>query len=610
MNQLLDFLSADYQHIINPFQLEKLTYYLKYNYLYTTENIINQLMQIDGFRLGQVMQFVKKVDEKAFDILLYAKYLHVDFVPIDLLISLLSKKKFEIQNSIRFLLDLDLVELLDSGGGGQLDKGLKISRLVVDQIKPASNDLKYYMETKLAECLNLFFNKNDKIIYYPSVISFLAESRNLCPSLDQDVEFGRKFAELCYLVGEYNTSNARFDTSIKFIELGLERLNRTKESPSKSLLVDDKFYNLLGMCHFNLLNYRKALDCFISISSDSKLPRPQFIIGKCYFETGNFSDAIKNLRKWFDSSTNQDETLRYECTNMLALSYQKLEKYSSANKYNLILADMIKSKPRVYKKINLVDIYIRVGTSMECMDDCKNSLLYFERAFDIASKTTNFKLISWLFMKMGQNNLTLENFNQAFSDFRSAHELGENKPGFSLIEIAEPLDWTGVCHRCRGDYKLALKYFDQSFRLKSRFYQEVTDNSDMVKSYIYLGLANRDLGDVVKCEEYFSKAYRIKKELLKNEIDETKLSRIEKWSKHKTQEYVLENCSSDSLLKQHLYDCDGKQMARAYVFGIGELDFVREVLQKEHEKFSRQECNEFIRWFDQISLADSSKPNK
>lgn len=569
--------------------LEKLAYYLNYNYLYTMDGLIKQINKIDGFQIIYVINFVSIVDSQSFLILFYAKYLYSDLIPIDLVKRLLSKKRLEIQNSVKLLLDLNLAELVDLNT-------IRISRLVLDEVTESS-EKKAKLELKLAETLSTQFKLSEskmKDIYYPSVLSFLSMWKKFSVKPD-DQEFNKHFAQLCFDIGDFNFKQKRLEIAMKYTEMGLKRESDQSE----------KFNYLLGECYFGLENYQKALEHFNSnisrSSSSDESTKPYFMIGKCYYKCKNFLNAVNALKKAYERNQKH-----IECVYLLARSYEMLEAYEVSVKYNLEVLNLLKSSPPGTP--NVVDqfsIYTSLGETMSNLKNYKMSLEYFEKAFDIVAKRSDKVGIAWLLIRMGENNLRLENYDQALNDFMTAYDirLGDGTL-FSLLELAEPLNLAGIVQRRKGNSAIALGYFDRAFRLRFKHHHS-TANLDLVNSYINLGLANRDLNQFSKSENFFETAYEMKKQMDNlNEDDGYKLKVVEDWTRNQLRREMnrLKSGSMKKILmnKEKASLLNGKSLARVYLFCKDDASLFREIV--DDESLTEEDCAEFIKWFDNITL--------
>lgn len=574
--------------------LEKLTYYLNYNFLYTTENVLKQLSVTESFRVIHVIMFIRKIDPQSFKILQYAKYLYFDLVPVDLLMSLLAKKKFEIQASIRLLLDLDLVELREENGL----KGLKISHAVLHEVKVQSNELKVELETSLAKVLLRHFRDTTKF-YYMSVVSFLAQSRNLSVNME-DNEFLIHIAQLYNLVGKFNSFNMRFERSIRFFETGLDWLQKASSHDDS---LEESFYISLGVSYYMLSQYKEALgyfemsrfnDEYADDVDESTTPRPYFIIGKCYFKVEDLENAEKHLEKAYQLKNINSNW--YECIQLLSIVTLMLKNYSSALKYNKELLKMIKSNKNIYRTVDEMEAYFRLGVIKEKQDDLNESLIYFERAFETARKTNNARRITSILIKLGKISMKSENFNKAYNDFRTADEIRSSSVEFNYLEQAEPLHLIGVCHRRMKQYDQAKKYLEKGFRLRNKHHKSMA-NLDIVDSYVNLGLVHQALGDHAKCEGYFATAFEYKKELLREEIDVGLLDQVAKWSNEMVREHLDKR---DTIrINQCFGHLTGKELARIYLFGKEDFDLIKDMTDK---KTTKQDAIDFIDWFGSLSL--------
>lgn len=564
--------------------LEKLTFYLKYNYLYSIDNIIKQLTQTENFRLSQVIAFVKSVDTESAQILFFSKYLYQEFIPIDLLLNLLDKKKFEIQNSIKFLIDLNLVELTCSQYG-QKPLGLKLHHMIQKEIKLPSIESKIEVEKRLVQTLNGLFPKAE-MFYYPSVITFLSYCKKLKPD---DEEFLEKFADLCYLVGDFEYSRQRLPTAIKFLKMGYDR------SKKDGL---ERFIIRLGECHFQLKEYSLALDYYKLLEESPS--NPYFKIGKCYFEIKDYTNAVKFLKIVFNEAQRSSENFP-ECINLLGISYEQMKKYQIAIKYNLELLK-IKESDSNSNKYELIEILSRLGRCHDKLEKHSTALEYYERGFELVSQGKDYKKICQSLINVGKMNLKLENYDQALSDFKTVHDLQAlNSEKISYLELAEPLDCLGECYFKKGNLDLARKYFEEAMKLRLKYYGQ-NMHSVLIDTYIHLGIVYQKLKESRKADDFLKKAYDIKKNLIGNEINLKQFSKIEKWSVTLVQKWL--NDLSNEKLTQTFKNYDGLALARVYLLGFDNSDYFKDLIDENltNIDLTKNDCVNFIDLLSQLFL--------
>lgn len=239
---------------------------------------------------------------------------------------------------------------------------------------------------------------------------------------------------------------------------GSERLDRLKSvlevSPAnyKALFYTAEYNKNIGAYQVAEEYYKKAID------SESKLAAAYLGLGQCYFETGNFDDAIQNFQKYLTFIPDDDEV-----SFLLAKAYEKIGLTAETKKILMGMQSLGSERNYLFElaKVN-----------------------YFEQNYQIATYILK-RIIREEKSPLYYNLLGLcyyqsENMNDALIYFSKALELDKTSPAI-YYNMAS-------CYSVTGDKELAKQYIDVASAIIPTDAKSYAD-----KTIMYLKLSKYDM---------------------------------------------------------------------------------------------------------------------
>ena len=239
---------------------------------------------------------------------------------------------------------------------------------------------------------------------------------------------------------------------------GSERFDRLKSvlevSPAnyKALFYTAEYNKNIGAYQVAEEYYKKA------INSESKLATAYLGLGQCYFETGNFDDAIQSFQKYLTFIPDDDEV-----SFLLAKAYEKIGLTAEAKKILMGMQSLGCERNYLFElaKVN-----------------------YFEQNYQIATYILK-RIIREEKSPLYYNLLGLcyyqsENMNDALIYFSKALELDKTSPAI-YYNMAS-------CYSVTGDKELAKQYIDVASAIIPTDAKSYAD-----KTIMYLKLSKYDM---------------------------------------------------------------------------------------------------------------------
>lgn len=603
MTSLVNFLTKNYQKV-NPFKLNKFALYIKYNYLYSATEILNELGLIKSFQIGHIIDFARSTYANAFEVLQFLAYLYAECVPIELLIEIFKKDKAWLQNPLKFLNDLGLVEFTSIADSTavrlnpilQYDvrKFIRIERDATTNL----NDLTLKLRTANA-LYNLFIGNQIKRRYLLSnVICFVSTFRHSIETdyvdssadVEQMLEYVLKFADICDSLADYlNQSKWALSVSVDYRQLSVDlRRLVTKHTTDHQQLI--KSVNNLAGSYFQLDQMEKSLHWYTYMEelcekrSDNDRQMMQIVLNraKCTFKLGKYQQAVNLYKRAFDMQAklapDPPSVELAQCLTMFAVSYEKTNKHKQALMYH---EQALRVKEQLYKTNDHRDVAASLTSLGECserLNDLTGAFYYYERAFKIIAKVDQYdkQKVADALGHLARLNLKLENYQQALNDFKRIVNMSTNSTGASV----ECLDYIGVCYARLKQLDLALQYFEDALRLREKYAM----SKEYYLSYVNLSLIHGRLNNDQLADELFEKAFSMRKFALemseKNNLIKN-VSNIEQtWTAKMVKQWLDTNVVrlSQSLIKFMSTIEDGKQLARLYLLVFDNSDYLFDLI--------------------------------
>ncbi len=368
-----------------------------------------------------------------------------------------------------------------------------------------------------------------------------------------------KLGEIYQALDQFERAQEYFNKDIKLMKELYEN-NLQNESVKKGLGIS---YYKLGKIYHKLGKINLALEYF----SNSKLflkelyesnpknenAKPELAVlyeglGDIYKAQEQFDQALEYFNKYNEltrelyENNSKDENLKY----VFAVSYEKLgEIYKALGQYDLALEyynnkleltkQIYESNPKNERlKFNLAVSYDKLGDIYKTLDQYDQVLEYFNKYNELTKELyernpDNESLKSGLavsYVRIGEIYMTLDQFEQAQDYFNKGIELTtellKSEPNNESLQerlaiLYSKLGDIGDIYHSRGQFDLALEYFNKYFKLTKEIYENNPKNKTLkyglAIAYLKLGEIYQSLSHNNRALEHFNKYNELTKEL-------------------------------------------------------------------------------------------------
>jgi len=259
---------------------------------------------------------------------------------------------------------------------------------------------------------------------------------------------------------------------------------------------------------YNNINNELSIEyAKIAESLAKKLNQPQMqvsaeiIIGKAYYNKGDYSNAIEQTEKAQELATSINDSIHFiDIYQNYSLIYSKLGNFKKALDYSQLAFALVGRFNQQNKLADLVretgNIYFSFGEATIALDFYQKSLNICKEAKDEEGMSKALNNIGRIYSENKQYSKALEFLNKSL-EIKYKHD---NKLG-----IANTLLNIGTIYLRQEKYLLAIDYFKQSIS----FYSKVSFNEGISNAYQYLGNTYLKSNNFQESEESYNKALDI-----------------------------------------------------------------------------------------------------
>lgn len=227
----------------------------------------------------------------------------------------------------------------------------------------------------------------------------------------------------------------------------------------------------------------------------------QIIIGKAYYNKGDYSNAIEQTEKAQELATSINDSIHFiDIYQNYSLIYSKLGDFKKALDYSQLAFSLVGRFNQQSKLADLVretgNIYFSFGESTIALDFYQKSLNICKEAKDEEGMSKALNNIGRIYSENKQFSKALEFLNKSL-EIKYKHD---NKLG-----IANTLLNIGTIYLRQEKYTLAVDHFKQAIS----FYSKVSFNEGISNAYQYLGNTYLKSNDFQESEESFNTALEI-----------------------------------------------------------------------------------------------------
>ena len=466
-----------------PYSLSKAVAYLKENILFKVKDYINYLHNSKDEHAGTIL--LLEILEKspiAWQILQYSAYLDPDFISIDIFKELFLLDKEKLQEPIKKLESLSLMNLVRQDGYN----GLQLHGLVQSTVKRYVNKHKEHaideqkICTKLTTVLDNLFPPLTNVpgedwenakIFYPHIIKILNDNIRIDKS--------RK-AILYQKLGNYN-------------EYILCKFTESLEYDKKALKIFQELYQ------------QNHPDIAQSLNN----------IGLGYYKLGYVTDALKYYTeslKMFKALYQRNHPKIANSFNNIGASYQSLGNIPKGRMYFELA---LKIYQTLYKG-NHPDIALslnNVGVAYETSGNITRGLKYYKEAlemFQALYQGNHPKIVSSL-NSIGFTYEKLGNISKGLEHYKEALKIGKVLYKGNHPKIADSFTNIGWSYLNLNNISEGLKYFELALKMYKTLYKG--NHVGIANSLANIGIAYESLGNIFKATKYYKEASKMKKEL-------------------------------------------------------------------------------------------------
>lgn len=612
---------------INPFLLHKFVSYLKFNYLYTFDEILNQQMKnIETFNLTFLLNSLKEFNQLSFELIQYSTVLNRDCIPFYFIMALFKITKNDLQVPLKILLDLNLVEMVLNN-----DKlfGLKLSDIVQKEAKNFMHmnpDLCLSDATihfKVSNCLIELFPKIDRIVnekwskadtHYFDTLNFV-QKVNIQDFERHEKDFLKHYATISYRLGAYNYfKNHDLDKSVKYTLKSLDVRRYLYKNDYHADLV--KSANHLADCYYEINDFKKALKLYqevydlyknVYIGDSLEIAQSLVNIGNCHLKIDEYINALYLFKEAFEMRSNlyagkQNPELS-ECLNLIGVCYERNGEPYLAYTYHTKAYEM---RLALFgnKHFDVAESLNNLGVCSYMLNSNKKAQSYFEEAYKMKlelGEKENCAEIADSLMNLAQVNLKIGDFKKALNLFEKTLKIRLSlKKANRDIEIAEILNSIGICLGKAEDYEESVLKFEKALNLRKKCLDK--NHMDTVDTLINLSITHEKLGNKQKSTDYFNEAFQMRKALSSESLIKV-ISMVENWSSSLLKKWLVEN-----EVKHYLIQClegyDGMKLVKLYFMAIDNQSYLFENVFKLYKGNSRgvskEDCVNFLNLLERL----------
>lgn len=560
--KLADVLTTHYSEIL-PYKLSQTVAYIENNTLLTIEKCIEHLKNNKNFE-GEITMLATllKSTPLAYDIIQYAARLDSDFIDIDILKEILIVDDKQLQESIKMLNSVGLIEIV-----GKDKRGISVHPLIQEEIiafteKNAKN--KYVIReeiiyNKLLTALNKLFPSITHIpnkdwatarFIYPHVKKILTQkiSKNLAIQAELYTKLAR------YNLHIMNNFKQRFE----YEETAL-RIRKLLYKGSHPAIADS--LASIGWAYLHLSDIQKALTYHqqalemkqaIYRSNHPSIADSLAYIGQVHEITGDAENAVK----FYERALKIKQALYPEADRAIAISLNdlgtaykdlgdvdkalalhekalaieksiygdiphpdtastlnnigrayrhlgKLEQALRAHKQALsMLEELYKcNHPRIIDSLN------KIGVTYRDLGDIETALSYLRRALKASQELyqgEDHQVTAILLGDVGEILGNANNLQDSLSYYEQALGMLQRLYAGNNRHTARTLDGIGRTYTKLGDTEKALQAQYEGLKMRQALYRH--NNPEVAKSLHSIGKTYQTMGKLQKALEYYKQA--------------------------------------------------------------------------------------------------------
>ena len=446
---------------------------------------INQHSQLDSESIKSFINELSQSDQ--WNVLKYFAFLDSDFIPIDILNSLVDNNHhLKIEQSTLFT----CIEQNDM-------KGFRMHSIVQKEIRDLlckQNEMKPIIE-KLSdkiECLTSL--KGNKIYYYNilKVFEFLI-------SLEMSsLDFKANWLFLC---GEFMLKWHNYCGAIDCFE---KSYNFSKQERCLIKLTDI-------FMHIN--KYENALKYYILLEESNCMnEKILFQIGLCYFNLKDYNKSYDYLQESLDLKKllNKSNELSYAMNlKLIGMIYHERQEFNKAIElyekslkfYREIVSDRNEISQVLTKKALT---YLRMGLREKAVEVCEESLAV-SKSLELNKNTADtMKIIGEAYYLMSKYKLSLKYYEDSFKLMKQVQNVQNS------ISLAICLHELGKCNKSLGRHKKTLDYYKEALKVYNGLNDEnSSEKTDQVLAWINAGHIYDNLGKTIKAIELYEKSLEL-----------------------------------------------------------------------------------------------------
>ncbi|MCD5414138.1 MAG: tetratricopeptide repeat protein [Clostridiales bacterium] len=271
-------------------------------------------------------------------------------------------------------------------------------------------------------------------------------------------------------------------------------------------------YNNLGMAHYFLLNYSKAIDYFNNSILENSDHRYKIELGYSLNGLGltyQAKDEIGKAMTFYKKALNS-----YTDANYQKGIANTLNNIGTVNSHFLqfdIALENYYDALSIYKAIEYKDgigtTYNNIAVVYENLGNSKVSIDYYLKAINIFTEINNRERIAILFNNIGLVFVSQELYDEGLDFFRQSILLSTEIANES--EIASSYNNIGVLSNLLGDYQDALANHYKALEIRKR----IDDKDGIINSYVNIGTVYFNSNKLDKSLEYFDNALNAAREI-------------------------------------------------------------------------------------------------
>lgn len=274
---------------------------------------------------------------------------------------------------------------------------------------------------------------------------------------------------------------------------------------------------------FNLMDdslrcAKELLQISEQIKDDIMIIKSLNLIGKIYYEQGNYSEALKLYNQALKSAEKvEPKEWKAACYNNIANIYNAWGKYSDALKYFNEALPLFEQTNDYFSKAitlrNISSIIKNMGNNVEALEKATEALQIFDQLGKLSDKAD-------MLMIIGMIQLSLGNVDAAYKSYEESLHINDLLS--DLDGKVACLNTIGELFRAIGRFYEALEYFKQALDISIK----IGSLSKRVSTLNNIGLIYTNLSNFNEALTYFKEALKLGEQLNDPLLEGTTLSNM------------------------------------------------------------------------------------